>query len=50
MGKFATGKYDVVNKSKFVVLLRDPCDEILSSTAKKIKDINDKNHSVCILN
>lgn len=39
-----------INKSKFVVLLRDPYDEILSSTAKKIKDINDKNHSIYILN
>ena len=35
-----------INKSKFVVLLRDPYDEILSSTAKKIEDINDKNHSI----
>ena len=39
-----------INKSKIIVLLRDPYDEILSSTVKKVKDINDKNHLIYILN
>ena len=39
-----------INKSKIIILLRNPYDEILSATVKKVKDIDDKNHSIYILN
>jgi len=39
-----------LTKSKIVVLLRDPYNEVLSSAVKKVKNINNEKHIMDILN